>query len=534
MRRRKPHCVHEGKALRAVSFPLGGIGAGQLAICGDGGFRQWQIFNNINHVAHVPLSFFAVRAARKNAKPQAKVLLTNAQYSDDFEPAPLVSDHVVPDAARLLLKKLPGVEGIKFIGEYPAARIDYSIPEFPVEVRLEAYSPFIPLDAEDSGLPAAIFHFTIANQAAKKVEASVLMCQQNAVGWDDTTGIEGVRHHSFGGNRNRILRRPGLTAVELTNPTLPEGHPRGGEMLIAALSDDASVRAQWVELEDIWEDFRSDGRLDSPKNARPSPRGRTVNAAIAAALTVEPGSEKRITFLMAWRFPNRYVDWTQSTLWLEPGVQKSKLWLGNHYSSRFDSALATAEYVRDNLDRFDEISARFRKAMYDSSLPAPLIDAAASQISVLRSPTCFRDAEGTFYGFEGCHGASTEFQGDRGGCCPLNCTHVWNYAMTAARLFPRLERSMRETEWLCQQHESGYLPHRVVVPLYLRRPWDRWIGGPPYPALDGLLGGILKTLREFRACGDKEWLASMWPHARLALDHAIERYDRGDGVIHGP
>jgi len=172
--------------------------------------------------------------------------------------------------------------------------------------------------------------------------------------------------------------------------------------------------------------------------------------------------------------------------------------------------------------------------MFDTSLPAPIIDAASSQISVLRSPTCFRDAEGNFYGFEGCCGASTEFQGDQGGCCPLNCTHVWNYAMTASRLFPQLERSMRETEWLVQQHESGYLPHRVVVPLYLRRPWDKYIGGPPYPAVDGLLGAVLKTYREFRACSDKKWLASLWDHVRLALDHVIKRYDRGDGIIHGP
>jgi len=93
---------------------------------------------------------------------------------------------------------------------------------------------------------------------------------------------------------------------------------------------------------------------------------------------------------------------------------------------------------------------------------------------------------------------------------------------------------MREMEWLSQQHESGYLPHRVVVPLYLRRPWDKWVGGPPYPALDGLLGAILKSYREFRASGDAQWLASLWSHIRLAIDHAVERYDRGDGVIHGP
>jgi uncharacterized protein (DUF608 family) len=490
--------------------------------------------NNIKHSAHLPFSFFAVRASKGSVGAQARVLLSSARYEDEFEPAPLVSDHAVPPASKLLLEKLPGVEEITFIGEYPVAQIEYSISRFPVTVRLEAYSPFIPLDHEDSGLPAAIFHFTIANPTKSNADVSILMCQQNAVGWDDIREIDGVCQESFGGNRNRIVRSPGLIGIEMTNPSLPEDHSRVGEMLIACLSEEASCKTQWTRMEDIWEDFRLDGRLDRSKYTRPSPKNRTVNAAIACSEQIGPKSEKRITFILAWRFPNRYVDWDQPTLWLERGAKKSKLWIGNHYSSRFDSALAVAEHLRNNLERFDDAASRFREAMYDSSLPAPLIDAVSSQISVLRSPTCFRDAEGNFYGFEGCHGASTEFQGDRGGCCPLNCTHVWNYAMTAARLFPQLERSMRETEWLHQQHETGYLPHRVIVPLYLRRPWDSYIGGPPYPALDGLLGGILKTYREFLACGDKNWLGSMWGHVRLALDHVIERYDRGDGVIHGP
>ncbi len=533
-KRRSPRLAYKAEALRAVAFPLGGIGAGQVAICGDGGLRQWQIFNNINHNAHVPHSFFGVRASAGKSKAAARVLQSSARYDDTFDPAPLVSDHVVPPASRRLLEKLPGCDVIAFIGEYPVAEIIYSLPGLPIEVRLRAYSPFVPLDPDDSGLPAAVFHFDLINPTSESIEASILMCQQNAVGWDGSSDIEGNRHPGYGGNRNESLCRDGLTAVDLANPSLPDDHPHSGRMLIAALDDSASTTAQWTDLDDLWADFSADGRLEPSADDAPSPPGQTVNAAIASHVSMEPESDKTITFLLTWHFPNRYVDWEQPTFENEQDARKNRLWLGNHYASRFDSALAVAEYVRDNLERFDDTAAKFRAAMYDSTLPDPIIDAVSSQISVVRSPTCFRDSDGYFYGFEGCCGASTEFHGDRGGCCPLNCTHVWNYAMTVSRLFPQLERSMRETEWLRQQHESGYLPHRVVVPLYLRRPWDRWIGGPPYPALDGLLGAILKTCREFRACGDAQWLASLWKHVRLAMNHAIERYDRGDGVIHGP
>ena len=37
------------------------VGGGSIALAGDGGLRQWQITNTVNHVAHVPDSFFAIR-----------------------------------------------------------------------------------------------------------------------------------------------------------------------------------------------------------------------------------------------------------------------------------------------------------------------------------------------------------------------------------------------------------------------------------------------------------------------------------------
>ncbi len=85
---------------------------------------------------------------------------------------------------------------------------------------------------------------------------------------------------------------------------------------------------------------------------------------------------------------------------------------------------------------------------------------------------------------------------------------------------------MRFVEWKVQQHpEKGYIPHRVIVPLDLPRLWERGIGGPFNPALDGMLGAVLKTYREFRLSGDKAWLAEMFPHVAKLLQHIFERFD---------
>jgi uncharacterized protein (DUF608 family) len=464
----------------------------------------------------------------------SRILQSNKWYGVPFEPAPSVSDHLVPQASKDLLDALPGIDDLEIIAEYPVVEAHYSLAPLSIQLTLQAYSPFVPLEPDDSGLPAIIFHFTASNPASHLVTVSILMSQQNAVGWDDSAPINGIAHPSFGGNRNLMIRRPNLTAILMDNTNLARDDARFGQMMIAALDDSASARAQWTSLEGLWQDFAEDGRLDASAEGERSPAGQTINAALASQVTLQPGENRRISFLLAWYFPNRYVDWTQPTIETEQNIPKSKLWLGNYYAARFASALEVAEYVRGRLDYFDETAARFRDALHDSSLPAPLIEAVSSQISVIRSPSCFRAADGHFYGFEGCCGASTEMIGERGGCCPLNCTHVWNYAMTMARLFPQLERDMRETEWLHQQHESGYLPHRVVVPLALPRPWDRWIGGPPYPAVDGLLGAVLKTYREFQAGAGRQWLLSLWEHVRRAMDHVMSRYDDGNGIICGP
>jgi len=527
---RTSRLVYEGEYLRALAMPLGGIGCGSVAICGDGGLRQWQILNNICHDAHVPHSFFAVRVQTGGSALVARVLMSNAHYDDEFEPAPGVSDHLVPAASRQLLAALPGVPRIRFVGEYPVAEVHYEDDALPIAVVLEAFSPFAPLDADDSGLPAIVFRFRIENRADSPAEVSLLITQQNAVGWDGYTQIQGVRHPAYGGNLNRPFRSGDLRGIEMTNVILPSDHPRWGQIVAAALDPGASVRARWTDLQTLWRDFLADGAL-IPGGSMASRPGRTLNGALCSRLTVAPGATRNATFMLTWWFPNRQVDFPQHGF---SPAESPKGRIGNHYTVRFPSARAVAEYVSDNLPRLTDATLRYREALHDTTLPPPLLDAVSSQVSTIRSPTCFRTDDGRFYGFEGCRGASTPWEGLTGGAGPLNCNHVWNYEMTMARLFPALERSMRETEWHHQQHPSGHLPHRVVLPLSVPPLWDRPIWGPIEPALDGLLGAILSTYREYLASGDPDWLRSVWPHVRLALEYVMSNHDRGDGVIDGP
>jgi non-lysosomal glucosylceramidase len=119
--------TYRGEALRAVALPLGGIGTGSVALAGDGGLRQWQIVNNVNHNGHVPGSFFAIWAGtRQDAGRNAVVLQSDALYEDSgFQPAPSISDHLIPEPSRRLLADLPGVDGLAITAQYPIVEVAY-------------------------------------------------------------------------------------------------------------------------------------------------------------------------------------------------------------------------------------------------------------------------------------------------------------------------------------------------------------------------------------------------------------------------
>jgi len=517
-------------------MPLGGLGTGTIALCGDGSLRQWQIHNQVNHQACVPHSFFAVWAqpAGPTGEPVARVLQSSALYdSEGLPPPPTSNDHLVPPAQRALLERLPGIQATTFTGEYPIAELTYHDPTLPLQVSSEAFSPFIPLDSKDSGLPAILFHVTVTNPGERLVEVAVAATLQNAAGWDGVSPISGTGCPLYGGNVNTLVRLGEATAIQMSTTGVPEDSPRYGQMVLAALSPDATYLTQWDDLDAFWSDF-SDGRLSDAADSTPSPAGHTWNGALAVPFSLDPGQSCTVTFIIAWYFPNRIVNWPQR--WFS-GVEDEEhvFRLGNQYNNWFGSALEVTDYVRVNVERLTRQTRLARDTFYDTTLPYPLIDAVTSQMSILRTPTCFWTQDGRFWGFEGGCGASTGHHTEAfGGCCPLNCTHVWNYEMALARLFPALERTMRDTEWHIQQHPSGYLPHRVTLPTDLPRPWEREIGGPARPALDGLLGAILKTYREYRTGGDRAWLERVWPGVRKALDYVWTAHDPGRaGVIEG-
>lgn len=471
MSRGKP-TVYRGKHLTAISFPVGGIGAGLIQMDGLGRLAVWQIFNN-HQYAFVPHSFFAVRAKGAGGAAIMRALQGAA---------------VGPFSA---------MKEITFRGEYPFGWFTFEDVELPVKVTLETFNPLAPLDAQSSAIPCAIFNLTAANESSVPAEVSFLASQQNAVGCLGDKPISGRSYPGFGSNGNRAMRDGKAIILHMTSGK-PKDSPGYGDMTLMALAEEAKAVASWESLEKLAQEIAA-GSVSASEKAGPSPEGQTLDGAIVVTFKLAPGETRTTPFALTWHFPNaRHGD---------GGWQGT----GNMYASWWADALDVARYLQEDFDRLTAKTRLYHDSLYASNLPYWLLDRIGSQVAVLRTKTCFWAKDGYFGGWEGCNQA--------GGCCHGNCDHVWHYAQAHARLFPDIARTMREQEFRFQNPETGGVPHRQP---------------DSFPAFDGQCGAVLNSYREHLISPDGKWLKEHWTSVKKALEFTIATWDKDeDGLLSG-
>ena len=194
--------------------------------------------------------------------------------------------------------------------------------------------------------------------------------------------------------------------------------------------------------------------------------------------------------------------------WHFPNVQRFQH-AGNLYTRRWPDATAVARHVAANIEPLWTRTQLYQRTLYQSNLPEEFLDAMTSQSVILRGPTCFWSEDGYFGGFEGSYG-----------CCPLNCTHVWNYAQTHARLFPEVGQNMRISNFLTFLHADGETSHREHA--------------PHEAFIDGHCACIEAAYREYQLSPDSRFLERIWPGVKKAVDWLIEAIDADrDGVPAG-
>lgn len=640
--------------LRYIGMPVGGICCGTLYLGGDGRLWNWDIFNK-NGEGVLPVTFPFSEIGADFAGAGGMVTCRHgARY---VKPATRADSQRIAQgfavrinqggASKVRTLDADGWKEVEFTGQYPIGTVRYTDPESPVAVVMEAFSPFVPHQADDSSLPATVFAIRVENTGAGAVEVDIAGWLQNAVcfhsgvpggyvrknraakddgatmvvmemvkrgqvseprpdlsvadfengygAWrteGDAFGKEPVKRsevpayqgdlggvgdrtvnshatapggsigdkdnrkgkltsppirierrylafHIGGGQRDDVGLRVLLDGKEVRRAT---GH-NNNRMRRAALDlSEFDGREVVIEIfdnaEGPWANIGVDHIIqtdiapeDLPLDQRPDfgtmvlaaagdgranlsimpgglpdaafadaaaavPEGEAPLGCVAMSAVIGAGKSADFRFVLAWHFPRTKLPCPDAST-------------GNLYAKRFADAAAVAGHVVREMPRLEKLTRLWRDTWYDSTLPHWFLDRTFANTSTLATTTAHRFGSGRFWAWEGV------------GCCEGTCTHVWHYAQAVARIFPEIERDIRERVDLGVGFvaDSGIIRHRAEG---------------TGPAIDGHCGRILGVWREHQMSADAGFLKRVWPRVKQAAEYIIRHDSDGDGILDGP
>ena len=485
---------YTGDDLRKISMPVGGIGTGNIGLGGNGGLVNWEVMNRPAYKASPDVNAFLIRVEQRDRPLFTKVLegpLDSSLYDGPF-------------GAEVRNHGMPRFRKATFKSAYPFGQVVLEDTSCPVNVTLQSFNPIIPSDAQASSYPIMVFRCVIENPTDKIATVSIASNLSNFIHPINPQDSSHV-------NRNEFIRNTDFSAILYSTEMQDAQDENYGNFSIAILNpQNPTHRTSWANITwkdsllDMWDDFLDDGSFDERSSQGAKPVG-----SLSDKREIKPGETQEFTFLISWYFPNRRAWSIEGEDGSSPpgtNIGKySELVIGNHYTTRFSDSLDVIRSFIPEMQSLESRTVKFVDAVIQTGFPVSLIDSALSNLSTLKTQTLFQSADGKYFGWEGI--------GYNAGSCFGNCSHVWNYEQTTAFLFSNIAKDFRETEFKYATDEIGFMSFRVTFPIDGLQAW-------PIAAADGQMGCIVKLYREWALSGDTEWLRTLWPAARRALEFA--------------
>ncbi|HAZ02069.1 MAG: hypothetical protein A2W90_09190 [Bacteroidetes bacterium GWF2_42_66] len=489
--------VYTGDYLSRLAFPIGGIGSGMICLEGNGAISHVSVRNKPD-IFNEPFLMAAISV--KGIENGAKVLEGPVPNWKVF------GNPNTGNGAGSSSYGFPRFEKASFETKFPFGIVKLEDKDIPMDVSVTGWNPFIPSDADNSSLPVGGLEYTFKNTGNKALEAAFSYHAENIM-----RVHESAKGNSVAGINNGFL---------LKQSCFPDKPHYKGDFAIFADDNNAVVdlcwfRGGWFDGRSmLWKDIQ-DFTFQNDTVTMNS-RG----ASLYVPFSLQPGEEKTIRLMMAWYVPHSNMRVglppvkNSSPETCKPGSgccpDLSDIYYEPWYSARFKDIKEVVSYWSMNYNDLRQKSDLFAQTFYNNSYPEEVTEAVAANLTILKSPTVLRLKDGRIWAWEGC--------ADNSGCCSGSCTHVWNYAQALSHLFPALERSLRETEFVDNQNEQGHQTFRSTLPV--KSPAHGF-----HAAADGQLGGIMKMYREWRISGDTEWMKSFYPKVKQSIDYCILTWD---------
>ncbi len=489
--------------LKYIGMPIGGIACGQLYLGGDGKLWLWNIFHTKYHRNPDSQLLTAMEQGGHYAYPENT--FKKEQRSVEQGVAIKVN-HNGKETIKTLNSN--GFEDISFRGEYPICKIEYKDVDLPVNINLEAFSPFIPGELEKSSNPCTLFNYTVKNTSSETVEVSLASWLENAVNPYDIDTARGKRTAKLTASNNRkTIFYASESSKNSKAPKLEYQHGFGSMSLSLY---NPSVNSQFAlnvgAVSDAKAIFNSIENSDHIKE-KESQLNETELSTLSDSFSLKPGEEKEITFVLGWYFPhlNLQEEYPKKEIRNIDGVQDLKL----HYFNRFKSADEVANYICNNFNELAVVTRLWNKTWYDSSLPYWLLDRSFIALNCMATSTVLWLSNNRLWAWEGVE------------CCPGTCTHVWQYAQALAHIFPEAERNFRELTDLSSLglNPDGSLRHRAELNHEV--------------AHDGHCGTIMRLYREHKKSSDTKFLEINYSKIKMMVQFIIDEDKNKDGLLAG-
>jgi len=513
---------------------MGGIGAGCFEIRKDGQFYNWNIMNNWPLGTGQPFEikayprngseqsvlFFLVRYQVEGERPRIKLLqLNNGMVEGGMESI----DYYYP--------WMSGIDRIAYSASFPFSKLQFSDPDMPLLITLNAFSPFIPHDRVNSSIPGVYFNFKVEATGDRPVKVFLVSSLRNLVGYDVTEKYFTSQAHEM----------EDVKGFSMSCGDLHPEHTSYGQMSMFSLSAESSYYLGWEHKHPYYEKLLVDECFEDVDDTES--RNQQVGGQLRGRMQLNnkdqrcfssigvdrqllPGEHFDHSFVFSWYFPNLYGgiserpeefegDWTL-------GIKPTRR-LGHFYENQFSSALEVGRYLVDHKASLEERSRRFQDDFYDSSLKPFVLNQVNSQLNTFITSSIYTK-KGSF--------AIREGMSPHKPWGPYGTIDVSLYGSSSiVALFPELQKSLMHAHRRIQS-DAGEIHHglQADVDLELNGTWG------VFHRIDLVPNYIQIVLRDFFWTGDREYLEAMWPSVKKGIHYILNERDQdGDRMpdMHG-
>ncbi len=479
--------------LRYIGMPAGGLHAGTMYLGGDGRLWLWGIYNDEREGVDPKTVTW-----NDGNKERQIISRDGANY---VEPSIAGNKRVLEQGfavkivhnGKTIIKELreEDWDEVSFEATYPVAKIIFTAKDIPIKIIMKAGAFFIPLDAENSALPATSFNIEVHNTSTQNIGYSL-------VGWLENGANKLTAVNGDGLRKNNAVNGENVSGIYSTFEALKEAAgkaPDAGTMSFAMLNNKGIINTS-ANIFPVNEAIFTTANTDEVKKLP----GEKLVGSIAITSNIAAGKSSIHNFIITWHFPNVSSK-------LQKLVADAKE--GYYYATRFANATEVTAYITEHFKELQAQTYLWQQTWYQSTLPHWFLERTLLNIGTAATANTYRFATGRFWGWEGINS------------CEGTCTHVWQYAQALGRIFPSLERDTRQRVDLgIAMQENGGIRFRGE--------------DANRPAIDGQAGTILRIYREHQTSIDNSFLQTNWPHIKKAVSFMFVQDKNGDGMIDTP